>query len=252
MDLKNNNSQPRTNWSENILFTSTRRDYPSSVSELRQILKRNSRVHIVGTAHSFNNIADSTGVIVSLKNMDRICLKDPETVLVGPGVTYSGLRRALLRAGRAIENFPSLPHLSIIGSIVTGTHGGGQQLQIMAGLVEEYTLMDGNGKLFHLRRRDPLFWKLLVGLGYLGVVLGVRLRTVPPFDIQKGIYEHVDFQKFKSLGPSIFSMNEYTSLFIDLNEKEVSSVWVGKVVRSNLPQGTRAHKNFIPRLALDN
>jgi xylitol oxidase len=230
---------PRTNWSQNILFTSPKREYPSTLDQLRTIIQTNTHVHVIGTGHCFNNIADTNGVMINLKNMNTICTKDPDTVFVEAGVTYSDLRRKLFEVGRAIMNFPSLPHLNIIGSIVTGTHGGAKEISVMADLVEEFSLMDGTGKVHKLMRSDPRFFKILVGLGYLGVVVSVRLKTLSAFEIQKSIYKNVNFAKFKNIGTEIFSYNEYTSLFIDPKVKEISSVWFGKVITPSSPPSTQ-------------
>lgn len=226
------NNYPR-NWSENIQFSTPTIEYPRSLSQIKQIIKKNIKVHVGGTFHCFNNIADSQGIIISLKYMNKICTKCPNSVLIEAGVTYSLLAEELAKFDRAIINFPSLPHLNIIGSIVTGTHGGGKDLLIMASLVEEYTIMDGNGNLYLIKKSDPRFKKLLVSLGYLGIIVSVRLKTVPSFEIQKSIYQNIEFDQFKKVGTSIFSEKEYSSLFIDLNKKGVSSAWFGKKIKSN-------------------
>ena len=232
------NKKKHTNWSQNIKFSASEIKYPSSIHELQHLIKTHPKVHIGGTFHCFNNIADTTGILICLKKMNKISLKCPKTVYIEAGITYSDLRARLMKTNRAIVNFPSLPHLNIIGSIVTGTHGGAKDMRIMADLVHEYTIMDGLGKIRVLTRSDPLFFKLLVGLGYLGVIVSVRLYTVESFTIQKSIYSNVDFRKFKELGTDIFDLCEYTSLFFDLDKNYISSVWFGKKVPPDSQEST--------------
>lgn len=46
-------------------------------------------------------------------------------VRFGAGVTYTTLIKALVERKLALPNLPSLPHLNVVGSVVTGTHGSG-------------------------------------------------------------------------------------------------------------------------------
>jgi len=46
-------------------------------------------------------------------------------VTFGAGITYSQLIAALAENKLALPNVPSLPHLNVVGSVVTGTHGSG-------------------------------------------------------------------------------------------------------------------------------
>jgi len=57
------------------------------------------------------------------------------TVRIGSGVTYSMLLDKLKEEKVAISNLPSLPHLNVVGSLVTGSHGGGAGLAELATMV---------------------------------------------------------------------------------------------------------------------
>ena len=115
------------NWSDNIEFTAREIAEPSSVDELMEAVKSAPRrVKVFGTAHSFNDIADTDDVHVSLKNFTNIKVnKAGRSVTFGAGVTYTQLIEALVKEGLALPNLPSLPHLNVVGSVVTGTHGSG-------------------------------------------------------------------------------------------------------------------------------
>jgi len=45
-------------------------------------------------------------------------------VTFGAGVIYSELIKALEPHDLALMNIPSLPHITVVGSAITGTHGG--------------------------------------------------------------------------------------------------------------------------------
>lgn len=225
-------NQVHYNWSQTVQFSTSVIKYPSSVQELSRLIRTHSKIHVAGTFHCFNNIADSSGVIVSLSKMKKICTERPDSVHVEAGCIFTDLRDRLLREDRAIANFPSLPHLNIVGAIVTGTHGGGLELPIIAGMVQEFEILDGKGVLHSIDSSSELFSQVLVGLGFLGIITAVRLSTVPAFSLQKSIYSDIDYEKFRKLGSQVFATSEYTSVFVDLNQKDVSSVWFARLTES--------------------
>lgn len=73
-------------------------------------------------------------------------------VTVGAGVTYSTLLEKLKEEKVSIENVPSLPHLNVIGSLVTGTHGGGFTKPEIAENLTEMTVVTSDGELKVLKR----------------------------------------------------------------------------------------------------
>lgn len=66
----------------------------------------------------------------------------------GSGVNYSELIQAVDAAGRALPNVPSLPHINVVGSMVTVTHGSGHNQPMLPGHVSrvEIVLADGSVK----------------------------------------------------------------------------------------------------------
>ena len=73
---------------------------------------------------------------------------DEEVVHFGAGVIYSELIAAVDIKGKAIPNVPSLPHINVVGSMVTATHGSGFKQPIMAehALAIDIVLADGTFK----------------------------------------------------------------------------------------------------------
>lgn len=115
------------NWSENIQFSTSEISRPKHEGELADLVRYSpSPVKVVGTAHSFNDIADTDGFHVSLVNFKWSKIdKENRTVTFGAGFTYSALLKVLQAENMAIANLPSLPHINVAGSVVTGTHGSG-------------------------------------------------------------------------------------------------------------------------------
>ena len=131
-------SGARTNWSGNITFQAAQLHRPDSIDELRRIVASSSRLRVLGTAHSFNTIADSTGDQLSVANLPSVLRIDRErsTVTVGGGVRYGELAQYLQAEGYALHNLGSLPHISVAGACSTGTHGSG----VTNGILGTFTL----------------------------------------------------------------------------------------------------------------
>jgi len=98
------------------------------VEELQQIMKDPSikNVKVQGSGHTFNNIADTVdgGVLINLFNFKDIAVTG-DVVHFGAGVTYSELIVAVDNSGKALPNLPSLPHINVVGSCITASHGSG-------------------------------------------------------------------------------------------------------------------------------
>src|SRR4051812_36552008 len=61
-----------TNWGGNIHYSTGRVHLPHSVPEVASLLKASSRPKALGTRHSFNRIADTTGELICLREMNRV------------------------------------------------------------------------------------------------------------------------------------------------------------------------------------
>ena len=58
-----------TNWAGNIVYRAARVARPRSISEVQELVAANAQVRAVGTGHSFNRIADTPGVLISLADL---------------------------------------------------------------------------------------------------------------------------------------------------------------------------------------
>lgn len=118
-----------TNWAGNITYTAKELLRPHSLTALRALVADSARVRVLGSGHSFNEIAEpgAEGVLLSLAGLPAEVDVDSaaRTVRVGGGVRYAELARVVHGHGLALPNMASLPHISVAGSVATGTHGSG-------------------------------------------------------------------------------------------------------------------------------
>ena len=169
----------QVNWSENIKFSSSHVLIPETVSEVQEIVKSSKFKHlkVFGTRHCFSKISDASpfGVKantahISLEKFTKVVF-DGLSVKFGAGMTYSNLIKEVDAQGLAIENLPSLPHINVVGGMITATHGSGINHRILANMVTEFdiVLADGTLKTFS-KKETPNFSSYLINFGSIGVI----------------------------------------------------------------------------------
>src|SRR5258707_643680 len=121
----------------------------------------------------------------------RLADRPPDvTAIVSAGLRYAEVAERLHRAGFALPNLASLPHISIAGACATGTHGSGNANGGLATSVSALGLVGPDGDVTELSRRDDpeRFPGAVVNLGALGVVTSLTLELVPGFEVAQYVY----------------------------------------------------------------
>ncbi len=188
-----------TNWAGNVVFTAERVHRPRTVEELQALVSGSERVRALGTAHSFNRIADTPGVLVSTADL-TVARPDIDidtgraSVTVSAGIRYGELAVRLQAAGYAVPNLGSLPHISVAGACATATHGSGDANGNLATAVSAMEMVTAGGEMLTLSRdtggaADDRFRGAVVGLGALGVATSLTLDVIPAFDVRQHVYD---------------------------------------------------------------
>lgn len=180
-----------TNWSGTYDYRAPRRERPRTVEELRELVAAAPAVKVAGSGHSFNGIADSeSGWQLDVSGLVRPPEIDPDTGLltVSGGMKYGELVPTLAESGRALANLASLPHITVAGSVATGTHGSGAGQPGLASAVRAVELLTADGELRWIDATDPHFDGIVVSLGALGVVTRLRLATMPDFAVRQDAF----------------------------------------------------------------
>lgn len=218
-----------TNWAGNVTFGAAQVHRPSSVSELRSLVAGSVRIRALGTAHSFSRIADTTGDLVWLAGLPPVIDVDGEraSVTVAAGLRYGELVGQLDRAGFALHNLGSLPHISVAGACATATHGSGEGNGNLATAVSALELVTADGDLVTLRRDadGDDFLGAVVGLGALGVVTRLTLDLVPAFEIAQYVYDDLPRERLDAYHAEILGGDYSVSLFTDWAGPRINQVW---------------------------
>jgi FAD-linked oxidoreductase len=164
---------------------------PASTAEiavsLERAVERGERVRVVGSGHSFSDIALTDGRLLRLERMARVLDVDRASglVRVQAGITIRDLNARLAEHGLALENLGDIDVQSVAGAISTATHGTGARLGNIPSQVVALTLMLADGSTLQCSaERDPeVFRAARVALGALGVLTEVTLRCVPAFHL---------------------------------------------------------------------
>ncbi|TGN76563.1 FAD-binding protein [Streptomyces bauhiniae] len=217
-----------TNWARNITYTADEFHRPTSPDALRALVSDSARVRVLGSGHSFNRIADpgAGGVLLSVAGLPPVIDVDTSarTVRVGGGVRYAELARTVHAHGLALANMASLPHISVAGSVATGTHGSGVDNGPLASAVREVELITADGGTLRIARGDARFDGAVTSLGALGVVTALTLDLEPAYEVEQHVFAELplDGLEYETVAASAYSV----SLFTDWRAPGFRQVWL--------------------------
>ena len=219
----------RENWAGNITYSTDHLHTPSTVDEVREIVKSCAKLRALGSRHSFNTIADSNANQISLAHFDSIDLDEKaHTVTVGAGIKYGQLAPVIDARGWALHNLASLPHISVAGAISTATHGSGIHNGNLATPVSAIEFVTAGGELVTLSRAKDgeRFKAAVVGLGALGIVTKVTLDVQPTYQVAQSVYRDLSFDQLAHHFDDIFGAGYSVSLFTDWQNHHATQVWI--------------------------
>ena len=225
---------PLTNWAGNYRYSTDNLLPLTSIEQVRKLVKEHDSLKVLGTRHCFNDIADSTHALISLKPMDRVVALDPQarTVTVEAGMSYGQLCPYLHDQGFALHNLASLPHISVAGACATATHGSGIKNGNLSTSVSALELVTAGGDVLTLSREKDgdRFLGAVVNLGALGVVTKVTLDVQPTFMMRQDVYENLPMAQLTDHFEGIMSSGYSVSLFTDWQKHRINEVWVKRLV----------------------
>ena len=235
----NQQTTPQQNWATNVQFQATNYACPETIEQLQEIVRKATKVSIVGAGHSFNDIADTTGTQISLARLPKTVTFDRtrHTATVNAGMTYIELVPILHREGYALPNMASLPHISVMGACATATHGSGDTNGNLATQVAALEMVNAAGELVQLTRTQDgeRFNGAVVSLGALGVVTKVTLDLVPAYTMQQQVYRWLPLADMAAHFDEIMGGGYSVSLFTVWQAKMINQVWIKQVLADEQP-----------------
>ncbi|HZR39476.1 MAG TPA: FAD-binding protein, partial [Ktedonobacteraceae bacterium] len=217
---------PERNWAGNYTYRAQKLHRPTTIEQVQEIVANSASVHVLGSRHSFNDIADSWELI-SLENLpaDVVVDHEAQTVSLGGGVKYGHLVKTLNDEGVALHNLASLPHISVAGAVATATHGSGVTCGNLATAVAGLEIVTSSGEILKASRGDPDFDGLVVGLGALGAVTQITLDVQPAYQVKQRVFEGLSWKALSDHFDEITSCGYSVSIFTRWGETH-EQVWV--------------------------
>ncbi|MFT4038966.1 MAG: D-arabinono-1,4-lactone oxidase [Thermomicrobiales bacterium] len=181
-----------TNWAGNVQAAPRRVAQPSSIEDLRAVLResaeRGETVRVAGAGHSFAPLCASDGTVIDLSGIAGIVRLDPATgdATIRAGTRLFNLGGPLLEAGRALRNQGDIDRQALAGAVSTGTHGTGRKHGSFSSMVRALTLMRADGELVTFDASDPAQLRAAaLSLGLFGVLTEITLETAPAYKLRE-------------------------------------------------------------------
>ena len=228
----------QANWAGNHVYRARELHRPSTVEEVSEIVARAARVRVLGSRHSFTDIADSEE-LVSLEGLpaDVVVDRAAGTASFNAGLKYGEVAEALAREGVALHNLASLPHISVGGAVATATHGSGDGNGNLATAVAALEIVTSAGDLVAASRGDDDFDGLVVGLGAIGAVTRITLDVEPTFEVRQRVFEGLAWDALYEHFDAITALGYSVSVFTRWSQA-TDQVWVKSRV-TDVPEQQR-------------
>lgn len=212
------------NWAGSHEYAAARLHHPASVEQLQEVVAGAREVSALGTRHSFTDVADTPGDLVSTLTLPPTIEVGETSVRVAAGVRYGDLALHLHAQGRALATMASLPHISVGGAVATGTHGSGDRTGSLAAAVSGLEVVGADGALRTVARGDADFDGHVVSVGALGIATHVTLDVEPAYDVRQDLFTDVpwDDADLDALTGAAYSV----SLFTRWTNGLVDQVWL--------------------------
>ncbi|HEX5716176.1 MAG TPA: D-arabinono-1,4-lactone oxidase [Thermoanaerobaculia bacterium] len=217
---------PGKNWAGNYAYRARKLHRPSTIGQVQEIIANAPSVRVLGSRHSFNDIADSSELItLEAIPTDIVVDHDTDTISFNAALKYGELVRTLNEEGVALHNLASLPHISVAGAVATATHGSGETNGNLATAVVGLELVTSGGEIIEIFRDEPDFDGLVVGLGALGAVTRITLEVEPAYEVRQRVFEGLSWEALFEHFDEIISCGYSVSIFTRWDET-IDQVWV--------------------------
>ncbi|MFE7845839.1 D-arabinono-1,4-lactone oxidase [Microbacterium sp. NPDC057407] len=214
------------NWAGTYEYTAPMIVTARTEDEVRRALAGGGPVHALGTRHSFTDLPDTGGTLIDVSGLEGGFELGDGTVRVAGGTRYGVLASWLDERGLALHNLGSLPHISVAGATATGTHGSGDAHGVLTTAVRGIRYLDAHGALHEVRRGDPDFAAVAVGLGAFGVVVSLDLATEPTYRVRQDVYRDVTWDAALHALPAVTGAGYSVSVFTRWDPESIGYVWV--------------------------
>jgi FAD-linked oxidoreductase len=208
------------NWVGNQSFVARHKAAPGSEDELAAVVHEASRqnlpIRVAGSGHSFTPIVATSGLLLSLKNMQGLVSADIDRkrVIVRAGAKIGDIGRALKQIGLSLANQGDIDTQAIAGALSTGTHGTGMSLGCLSSQAVGMRLVQPDGSILSVDADDDpeTMAAAQVSVGTLGVISTITLQTLPAYNLKEKLWRD-DFESCMEQHDELAKKNRHFSFF---------------------------------------
>src|SRR5271156_7134674 len=184
------------NWVGNQSFIARHKAEPGSEDELSAVVREASRqnlsIRVAGSGHSFTPIVATSGLLLSLTNMQGLVSADLDSkrVIVRAGTRIGDVGRALKRIGLSLANQGDIDTQAIAGALSTGTHGTGIALGCLSSQAVGMRLVQPDGSVLEIDgdRDTETMAAAQVSIGMLGVISTITLQAISAYNLKETLW----------------------------------------------------------------
>jgi FAD/FMN-containing dehydrogenase len=208
------------NWVGNQSFVARHKAEPSSEDELASLVREASQkdlpIRVGGSGHSFTPVVATSGLLLSLKNMQGLVSADLDRkrVVVRAGTRIGDIGRALKSIGLSLANQGDIDTQAIAGALSTGTHGTGTGLGCLSSQAVGMRLVQPDGSIFEIDgdRDAETMAAAQVSIGMLGVISTITLQAISAYNLKETLWRE-DFESCMERHDELAAANRHFSFF---------------------------------------
>ncbi|NRP17534.1 L-gulono-1,4-lactone dehydrogenase [Ensifer adhaerens] len=183
------------NWVGNQSCIVRQRGAPESEAALAEMVREATsqglNVRCAGSGHSFTPVALTSGLHLTLSNMQGVVNIDQarKRVAVKAGTTINQLGKVLKSNGLSLINQGDIDSQALAGALTTGTHGTGATLGNMASQIVGMRLVQPDGSVLVVDETTPdLLEAARVSIGMLGVISEITLQAMDSYNLHEKLW----------------------------------------------------------------
>jgi FAD/FMN-containing dehydrogenase len=207
------------NWVGNQYCVPRYRAAPNSEEELcelvRQADEQDLKVRVAGAGHSFTPVVGTSGLLLSLVNLNGLEKVDRERqqIKVRAGTKINEVGRALKMHGFSLINQGDIDSQAIAGAFTTGTHGTGLALGNLASSIAGMRVVQASGRILEVDDSDiRLLRAAQVSVGTLGVISSLTLNVMPAYNLHERLWRE-DFETCMSRHDELAETHRHFGFF---------------------------------------
>ncbi len=215
------------NWAGNQKFGSNIVNFPSSLSDLSNILGQNKPYSIIGKNRSFTPLRRRDVTLISLENLPGSISIDFENLscVIPANVSLIQVARHLESFGLSLLNYPSSLDFNTIGALLTGSHGSGATNGILASQVLNYKFMDTSGGV-HSRVQNRENSSGILVDGWVNVLLEAEFRIMEARKFKRARMGNLLYSDITNIGKHLILKGYSTSINLGIHDETRNQLWI--------------------------